>query len=418
MEKKVLKTTSGNMFFYTNTGTTYGLLSMNIRMTERVERDILQRAVDTAMERYPYLCVKPEIRDEAYVLVPNERPFVVTDDGEFTPLGEEASNFHLMTFTCKDDEIRINYDHALVDGRGGLDTIYSILYYYCRFKYNRDFDCPGVKTMAVPIDPEEYESPYVRELPPSVLPDLRQHLPWYRLPETGTGEPGICCVHTLLVNQRSFLETAKSGDSSPASMAALLLLRAVEEVHPEHENNLVCLMPAEYRAAIGMTETHQNSFTRVPLFYNEKIKKMPFDRQQTAMRGQVIARTDPDQLIKLFRADQERCRQAMELNTLEEKRKLYRDAGPLRTGYPLCTYIGQCKFGEIEQYIRAMHLLHAGYDCILLEVTAVGENFGFDFSFGFDGAAYMNAYLRQLDELGILYRRDRDFRFRLPVKTY
>ncbi|MCF0229073.1 MAG: hypothetical protein HUJ76_05195 [Parasporobacterium sp.] len=418
MYNRQVKVTSGNLYFYVGTGTATALLSTHIRMTDPVDRDILQKAVDTAMKRYPYLCVRPGIIDGSYYLMPNNLPFVVTDDGEFTPLGEAASNYHLITFSCKDDEIMFNFDHGLMDGRGSTDPIRSVLYYYCRFRYGRDFDCPGVKTADSPIAESEYECPYERELPPfDTMTPAGNHTA-FALPEPKTGADGLCRTTAISVNQKAFMKVAKSMDSSPASLGALLMLKAVEDVHPEHAEEICCAVAMDSRDAVGIPETHQNVSSTFTVFYPEKMKKLPLETQGTCIRGQIILQTDPGCVLKRFEAEKNLYRQACTMETAEEKRDMYRSVLSSAMAVPLCSYVGRYEFGEIDKYIRSMHFLNNGFGGRLLEITAIGEDFGFDFNFGVEKSEYLAAYLRQFDALGIPYRHDREFLFRLPVRTY
>ena len=50
-----------------------------LEITEDVNGEILDAAVNEAIKRYPYFSVRVEIKDGAYILVPNALPIVVME---------------------------------------------------------------------------------------------------------------------------------------------------------------------------------------------------------------------------------------------------------------------------------------------------------------------------------------------------
>ena len=49
-----------------------------MRLQDSIDSTILRRAVDIAMERYPYFCVKLLTRDAGFIFAENRKPVVIS----------------------------------------------------------------------------------------------------------------------------------------------------------------------------------------------------------------------------------------------------------------------------------------------------------------------------------------------------
>ena len=52
-------------------------IRIRIRLRDLIDPEVLRRAVDTAMQRYPYFCVELQKREGRYVFVENHRPVII-----------------------------------------------------------------------------------------------------------------------------------------------------------------------------------------------------------------------------------------------------------------------------------------------------------------------------------------------------
>ena len=102
-----------------------------LEITEDVNGDVLRVAVNEAIKRYPYFSVRVEIKDGAYILVPNALPIVVMETRyPAVPLGSEEVNHHLNYIDYSDDMIYFNVSHSITDAAGYIPFVKSVLYQY------------------------------------------------------------------------------------------------------------------------------------------------------------------------------------------------------------------------------------------------------------------------------------------------
>lgn len=68
------------------------------------------------------------------------------------------------------------------------------------------------------------------------------------------------------------------------------------------------------------------------------------------------------------------------------------------------SYVGKANYREAEQYIRDFHgWTSSSGDGLLIEISAVNGRFTLDFIQTFASPVFVNAFLKELDENGIVY---------------
>jgi len=83
---------------------------IHVRMKNEVDIDVLDKAVNTAINRYPYFAVRVKVdEDGGYLLVPNDKKIVVMPTAEKMPmLGSGSINDHLLFVDCSGKDIFFN----------------------------------------------------------------------------------------------------------------------------------------------------------------------------------------------------------------------------------------------------------------------------------------------------------------------
>lgn len=115
-----------------------------------VDVDILTKAAQEAIGRFPYFSVKVGLDEgQNYTLEHNDRPIaVIPEKDERLTLGSKAVNGHLVAITYRDDSIWFNYSHTFCGATGGLSWAKATLYLYMTEVYGpieppRDIKLPG-----------------------------------------------------------------------------------------------------------------------------------------------------------------------------------------------------------------------------------------------------------------------------------
>ena len=163
---------------------------LSVLLKEEIDPEILQKAVDMAMPRFP--TYKVAIRKGMFwrYLEPNNRPgpFVQQDvKNPCQPMNFKANNRYLVRFYYYRNRIAMEAHHSLGDGTGGMCLLQTVTATYLRLLGHEGIENGGfVLDIHKPPDKEELEDAYMKYANAKVCPP-RPGEKTYRV--RGTKEP-------------------------------------------------------------------------------------------------------------------------------------------------------------------------------------------------------------------------------------
>ena len=104
-------------------------MRIRMRMRDMVDAAALRYAVDITMKRYPYFRVRLQEDGNEFFFVDNPSPVVISRSPHGVDLNSEASNFHMISFSCDADWLILDVFHGLTDATGAYEVIRTLLYY-------------------------------------------------------------------------------------------------------------------------------------------------------------------------------------------------------------------------------------------------------------------------------------------------
>ena len=392
---------------YTTTKEAPAEIRIRIRMRDLIDPEILRRAVDTTMERYPYFCVELQKKEGGFVYAENHRPVVISDSLHGAELNSEETNYHMIAFSWQDNMIILDVFHGLTDGTGAYEVVRTLLYYYCSERYNVSLKEDGIRLVGDEISAEEWIDPVVSrtDLPTPKQNELMSDA-LNVITTAGLEEDRRHTVYSVAISEKEFMRFNLDNDGSPGTMVALLLSRAIAKLFPESENAIRIALCVNQRKALNAPLAHQSLVGGVMLEYKDKLRDWSLEMQGTAYRGMVFAQTQEENVLRGIasfkgvngmlltkESDQERIGVASYINSL---------AGKLTTA--TVSYVGKADYKEAEQYIRDFRLWTSPMgNNLLVEISAVNGRFTLDFLQSFSSPVIVNAFLKELDENGIIY---------------
>lgn len=163
---------------------------LSVLLKEEVRPEVLQRAVDMALPRFP--TYKAAIRKGLFwrYLEPNHRPgpFVWPDvKNPCQPMHFKGNNRYLIRFYYYGNRIALEAHHSLGDGTGGMCVLMTVTAVYLRLLGHEEIPNEGfVLDIHKEPDPEELEDAYMKYANAKVCPP-RPGEKTYRV--RGTKEP-------------------------------------------------------------------------------------------------------------------------------------------------------------------------------------------------------------------------------------
>ena len=391
---------------YTTTKETPTVIRIRIRMRDLIDPAILRRAVDMTMRRYPYFCVALQKKEGRYVYAENHRPVVITDSLHGVDLNSEESNYHMIAFCLQDNWIILDVFHGLTDGAGAYEVVRTLLYYYCSERYNVMLKEDGIRLVGDEISEEEWIDPVVNrtDLPTPERNEMANALNLRT--SAGLEEDHRHTVYSIAISEAEFMRFNLDNNGSPGTMVSLLLSRAVAKLYPDSDEMIRIALCVNQRKALNAPLAHHSLVGAVMLEYKDKMRDWSLDMQSTAYRGMVFAQTQEEKVlmgVASFKginhmllakeSDQERIGIASYINSLAAK---------LTTA--TVSYVGKADYKEAEQYVRDFRLWTSPLgNNLLVEISAVNGRFTLDFLQSFSSPVIVNAFLKELDENGIIY---------------
>ena len=155
-----------------------------VRMADPVDGGCLRRAMEPTARRYPYYCQKLRRQGEEIVLEPNDAPVPVTEGDAPLCLGSPEANGHLFAAAFSGDRLYFDMWHGYADGAGMYNVLRTLLYYYCRERYEPELEPGPIRVLGEEIDPAEAVDPM------DALPALLTELETGTVAEVGTETDG------------------------------------------------------------------------------------------------------------------------------------------------------------------------------------------------------------------------------------
>ena len=384
---------------------------MTIKMCDSIDRTMMCEAVAATQQRYPYYGVRlrKTIGDngfEFYVLEENLLPWVVMPSQKPALLLSPEANDHLLSFSCWDDCIALDFFHALTDGTGAYNLLRTLMYEYCRRRYDNQLSREGIRVAGDDISPDEWVDPASRPRPENldVLPVPPFPRPINLMTEAVV--PACDAVETVYmqVSEEQMMQYVKPRDTSPATLISLMLDRAIARLHPNGDEAVpVVTLAINQRPAMGtpLAGVSMASSLRLPLTY--EVQQMPDDLQETVFRGMVVLQSNADNVVNTFWLINDRMDQLERIPTTAGRHQAmagaYQQAAT--AGTCVMSYVGKANFGAAECYICDLCTEVWTPYAITIELSAAGGQFCISWMQRLNNDAYLDAFIAELHRQGL-----------------
>lgn len=403
MKDHSLKVTCGDatMLYATSHGSY--TVRAHLRLDHRIDGEKLRSAVDKTAQRYPYFCVYLKRNAHEYYYEVNSDPVALLHTKKAVNLGSPETNGHIWAVCYEEDNLYVDFFHGRSDGTGLYSLIATLLYYY----FDEE-DIPGIKTLETKITEAETHDP-TDDLPLIDLSKLK--IPpspkALNLMKTSGLEhvdsKGL--ILRLMIPEESFLPFTREMDGTPGIMLSVLMARAVERVHPQHEAPLISNYIVNARPMLKANDSFHNCSNRVVFRYDDRIRQMPLERQCTAYRGKTFIQADEDTIIQGMTVARSMAQMILDIPDFSTKAAVARQAieGTYDAATYMVSYVGKWKYPQLGKHIREFWTETPTQSFPLIEIAAVNGNICVSFLQPFSERLYYNALLEELRENGIPY---------------
>lgn len=411
------KIRSGQAYLYRQGGLKSTVFE--IRMKSKIRGDLLRRAFEKSLIRYPYLKSKLVEKNGDFYITENILSVAFAKTDKYRSLGSMSVNYHLIDVTYTDNKIRVAFHHALCDGKGIKPFLETLIYYYCCLKYNRTFASKGIRLAGEPLLLGETTEPFGTskyEAADTKMPEVIKD--GYVLPEHNE-EVTKYFRYEVNIKHDEFMKVAKENNATPAILLSLLCSKAIKELHPNADKPIVCSMASDMRKELDLENTHKNCVSSLYLPYTKSVEELSLKEQAEEYRKIIKEQRHPDVVKNMVNAQIGLSEMLDQKDKLAEKQQMLSFFNNICINTYVISYIGQIQLDECEKYVDSIHLYSSGNKGLILNMVSAGEYFTVDFLQSFESESIFKQFIKMLEENGLKSSVSEKIEFNTtPDKTF
>ena len=375
----------------------------DVRMTEDIDGDILNRAIADTVIRYPYFNVKFEERDGDFYAVKNEKPLFALNTKELVPLGGHSNSKHLMGITYWNNSLRLSFHHGLTDGRGAKNFLETLVQFYADYKNASEAEYDDVYQkhleVAAGLSEEEMIDPCENKIELNGKSEKIEGLAGkgYKLPETA--DKSEHRRYELKFSQSEFMAKCKEIGASPITMLSILMSKGIKAACPDSDKPVVSNFPMDARAILGCDKTFKNCVKSMTLPYGEGEMALSDSEIAAKYKELLSAQKDHDYCAKEFNNINMLLGIIGHFHSFAGRQKLLGFMENLALDTYLISYIGQ--FNMPSELVSEVHLYSNCSSGLVLNMTCQSGYFVIDLTQDFKTDKYVEALKEQFALAGI-----------------
>lgn len=393
---------SGQSYLYQSRGMESEVLE--VRFHKKVWGSRLNRALTETMKRYPYLNTRLLEKDGDFYIVQNAVSHTAHLTQKLPKLGGISCGYHLVEVTYYGNTVFVSFHHALCDGRGIKPFVETLIYYYCRYRYNRVVEAEGVRKSNDPLLEGETAEPFTKTYEyDESKPFVSLSRDAFALPENVKTDSPCDYRYEVTIPHDDFMRVCKDNNATPVILLSLLMSRAIAELYPRYDKAINANIATDMRDALGVPNTYKNCVKSMILPYEREFAALPLPRQATEYRALLNAQRDRDYCRREANAMLALYEKLDSLPSYEAKQKIMSFFEGMTLNTYIISYLGQMVLGGNETYVESVHLYNSGTTGLGLTVVSCGDKFVLDFKQNFPSDKYVKAFLKQLESVRLPY---------------
>ena len=271
---------------------------------EEIDGDLLQRALDSAIRRMPYLSDTLEIDHGAVYYAKNPLPMLAAHHPGPRAVGGSETNYHMLDLTWDGNKTWFSMYHGFCDGQGINAFLESVLYHYYCLKDGIEYDPCGIRTDKTRMTEAETVDPYSKtyEVSPDFkMPERKGQAAPYHLPEIVRDPTADVREYGFRLSVDAFMRFVKENGTSPSVMISMLVGEAIQRVHPDADAPIMVNVPISVRRMLGCEDTFKNCSSRAVLpVSGTPLDALPFAQRAAQLRGVLKQQMNPDLFCSIY----------------------------------------------------------------------------------------------------------------------
>ena len=396
------KIRSGQSYLYKQHGMESEVIE--IKLNKKVWGSFLNQALMEVSKRYPYFNTKLVELDGDFYIVQNDSSMVARNTDKLARLGSISIGYHLLDITYYGKSIYVAFHHALCDGKGIKPFIESLIYYYCKFRYNNNEIIEGIRLAASPLLEGETIDPFMQryDYDKSKEKDfIVIDKDAFAIEENNLTDDETDYRYEIEVPLDEFMKVCKSNNATPVILVALLMNKAITKIYPDFDKPINTNIATDIREQLGVPNTFKNCVKSMVLPYSREFDKKDLKEQATIYRDFLKQQRDKDYCRKEANNMLGLFDKLDSLNSYEEKQKIMSFFEGMLINTYVISYLGKFIIGSNSKYIDSIHLYNSGAVGLGMNMISTDDKLIIDVKQNFSSSRYVKGFVKELENLGI-----------------
>lgn len=277
------------------------IFRLSVVLKEKVEQEILQRALNLVLEKYKVYKVKMKKGLFWYYLEANTEEAIVSIENEypFNRVNTKENNNYLFKVTYFENKINMDFFHALTDANSGEEFFKELIYIYLDLKYTSSTSIDFINETFQESE-NAYRKNYKKHSKKSDKPTKAYQIKGKHLPF------GVVGINHFYINLEEFKKCSKEKDSTISmyliAMIAYSIYKEKYKVTGGKKPINICV-PVNLKKYFK-TDTKSNFFSYVMVSLNiSKDTEYSFDTILQMVKDEFENKMKLDKIVETITAD-------------------------------------------------------------------------------------------------------------------
>lgn len=395
------------MFYICSEKMPFGI-RIEVTLKDVIDGKALDRAVNTAIKRYPYFSVRLVKKDGDVVTEYNDLPIKAFEGKLPCPLGDERANYHIFATSYSENKINFYVTHVITDGAGFMPLIKSVLYYYVTERLGKDVPHESIRLVETPFFDDETTNPYPEEKMANATQFcLVNKKEFFRFSDGGFVKDDTRVSYNFRAKESDVMKFSRENDASPCTFFSSIMAKAIWRVHPNEKRDIVSAISFNMRSALGNKNGYRLTCNAILVRYPKKLSETDVRKICTCTRGTVMIQSQPEHVLYYAKNKKEQLEKLLALKSIEEKKRVLSKTAledSVNNTFSV-SYVGKTDYdGVKDQIVRVRNYTDGStYKTVFIEIMSNDGWFTVTMLQGFTSDVYYKALLEELKENGIEY---------------
>jgi hypothetical protein len=381
---------------------------VEVHMSEPIQGDLLQKAMDRTVERMPYYKSTFVRKKGLYYYADNDLPLLAAESEKPRTIGGALTNYHMIDVTYTGNRISFAMFHGLCDGLGLNRFIETTLYYYCCLKDGKTYSSEGIYTLDTPYDPSETADAFAEKtnVDTKELKKLANSEKRFRLPELTEGKGPLIYRLPLKIRTQDFLSWCKENGTSPAAAISVMVAKAVEKENHVAEGVIMAVLPFSLRKYLHADKTYKNTDAAIFLpVHPAECNTLSTGELAAKLRTDMKKQMNEEMALLLSSSINMIVHLGKKIPTYFLKNKIMamKENRPQDTFF--IDYVGSLRTNDYSDQITEVRYLNPdpSHGAMFVVMSETAGYFHINFNQTFASDSYYKGFLGILDDCGIPY---------------